>query len=325
MIDPRVLVPIDAGSERQHATPTRAHAERRTRERTHERRMNAMSDVADALPKENEENTAAPMKEVPIAAPPGVYKVTCEKTGYVMTKPFEANNPMPEVFDQTCDYIVSMLNPVIKPKGQGVKKLGEKADDAKAAEGGGGAQQKKKEKKKPAATPAPAADIDPMEKAKLVVGQVIEVGHVENSDKLYLCQVKVGEDEVRQVVTGLRKFVPQDELENALVLTIINLKTAKLAGQTSEAMILATEFEADGEQKVKLVRVPADAKPGDAVVPVGMKVSETYPKECKSKFWDAVKEKLVVADGKAMYGDKVLACAAGDCTAPETPSGSSIK
>ena len=45
---------------------------------------------------------------------------------------------------------------------------------------------------------------------------------------------------------------------------------------------------------------------------------------CKVKE-DAVKEKLVVTDGKAMYGDKVLACAAGDCTAPETPSGSSIK
>ena len=92
--------------------------------------MNTMSDVTDALPKENENTT--PMKEVPIAAPPGVEKVTCEKTGYVMTKPFEANNPMPEVFDQTCDYTASMLTPVIKPKGQGVKKLGEKAEGGEA-------------------------------------------------------------------------------------------------------------------------------------------------------------------------------------------------
>ena len=58
------------------------------------------------------------------------------------------------------------------------------------------------------------------------------------------------------MVTGLRKFVPEGELKDAMVLTIINLKVAKLAGQTSEAMILATEFEADGEQKVKLVKVP---------------------------------------------------------------------
>lgn len=154
---------------------------------------------------------------------------------------------------------------------------------------------------------------------------MIEVGRVENSDKLYLCKVDCGEENPRQVVTGLRKFVPESELKDALVLTILNLKVAKLAGQTSEAMILATEFEVDGETKVKLVRAPEGAEVGAPVTPTGMTASETYPKECKSKFWDAVKEKLVVKDGKAVYDDKVLACAAGECTAPETPSGSSIK
>ena len=148
---------------------------------------------------------------------------------------------------------------------------------------------------------------------------------MENSDKLYLCKVDCGEENPRQVVTGLRKFVPESELKDALVLTILNLKVAKLAGQTSEAMILATEFEVDGETKVKLVRVPEGAEVGAPVTPTGMTAPETYPKECKSKFWDAVKEKLVVKDGKAVYDDKVLACAAGECTAPETPSGSSIK
>ena len=123
-----------------------------------------------------------------------------------------------------------------------------------------------------------------MEMAKLVVGRVVEVGHVENSDKLYLCQVDVGEEAPRQVVTGLRKFVPEGELKDAMVLTIINLKVAKLAGQTSEAMILATEFEADGEQKVKLVKVPETATCGAAVTPAGMSVPATFPKECKSKF-----------------------------------------
>jgi hypothetical protein len=39
--------------------------------------------------------------------------------------------------------------------------------------------------------------------------QVVEVGYVENSDKLYCCQVEVGPGEVRQVVTGLRKYVPE--------------------------------------------------------------------------------------------------------------------
>jgi len=37
----------------------------------------------------------------------------------------------------------------------------------------------------------------------------VEVGHVENSDKLYLCKVEVAPGEFRQVITGLRKYVPE--------------------------------------------------------------------------------------------------------------------
>ena len=57
------------------------------------------------------------------------------------------------------------------------------------------------------------------------------------------------------------------ELTNRLVLTILNLKVAKLAGQASEAMILATEAAgaAEGEVSVKLVCVPDGAAIGDKV------------------------------------------------------------
>ena len=49
--------------------------------------------------------------------PPSVYKERCIHTGYLMTKPFEQNNPMPGQFSGTSDYIVAMLKPVIKTKG----------------------------------------------------------------------------------------------------------------------------------------------------------------------------------------------------------------
>lgn len=308
----RSTSPID----RSFDAPPSAHVRGRRARARATPRMDTMSAVADALLDGPGASTGTSGKNpfFPIAPPPGVVKVRCERTGYVMTKPFEANNPMPEAFDQTCEYIVKMLNPVIKPKGQGVKK-------ADGGDAGASGQGKKKEKK----PTAPVEEVDPVEKAKLVVGKVVEVGHVENSDKLYLCQVDVGEEAPRQVVTGLRKFVPENELKDAMVLTIVNLKPAKLAGQASVAMILATEYEAEGETKVKLVRVPEGAKCGDVVTPAGTAPSATYPKECKSKFWDAVKEKLAVKDGKAMYGDKVLSCEAGECTVTDVPSGASIK
>ena len=218
--------------------------------------------------------------------PKSVYKERCQATGYLMTKPFERNNPMPGQFNETCDYIVKLLKPVIKPKGGAKPKGGE----------GGGA--KKEKPAKPAGggkLAQPAADEDPICKARLAIGKVIEVSHVENSDKLYCCKVQVGPEEVRQVITGLRKFVPEDDLKNRMVLTILNLKVAKLAGQTSEAMILATESESDGNLSVKLVNVPDGAVVGDVVAAEGVAPGAAgYPKECKSKFWDAVKAKLAV-------------------------------
>ena len=47
---------------------------------------------------------------------------------------------------------------------------------------------------------------------------------MDNSDKLYLCKVEVADGEFRQVITGLRKYVPEADLTNRLVLTILNLK-----------------------------------------------------------------------------------------------------
>ena len=187
--------------------------------------------------------------------PPQVYKERCPHTGYLMTKPFEQNNPMPGQFDQTSDYIVSMLKPVIKPKDGGAKAKAAAAD----------AKPKKEKKEKAPKTPQPASDEDPFVKARLVIAKVLEVGHVENSDKLYCCKVQVGPEEIRQVITGLRKFVPEAELTNKMVLCITNLKVAKLAGQTSEAMILATTCELNGELSVKVVNVPETATVGDVV------------------------------------------------------------
>jgi aminoacyl tRNA synthase complex-interacting multifunctional protein 1 len=223
-----------------------------------------------------------------------------------MTKPFEQNNPMPGQFDQTSDYIVSMLKPVIKPKDGGAKAKAAAAD----------AKPKKEKKEKAPKTPQPASDEDPFVKARLVIAKVLEVGHVENSDKLYCCKVQVGPEETRQVITGLRKFVPEAELTNKLVLCILNLKVAKLAGQTSEAMILATTCELNGELSVKVVNVPETATVGDVVGAEGVAPGAAgYPKECKSKFWDAVKEKLKVKGGVCTYDGKTLSCAAGPCVA----------
>ena len=53
-----------------------------------------------------------------------------------------------------------------------------------------------------------------------------------------------------QVVAGLKKFVKVEELEGKKVCVILNLKPAKLAGQVSEAMILAGSVMVDGGNEI---------------------------------------------------------------------------
>jgi methionine--tRNA ligase beta chain len=88
---------------------------------------------------------------------------------------------------------------------------------------------------------------------------------VENSEKLWLCHVDVGDEKPRQVVAGLQQYIPQAEMQGRMVVTVCNLKPAKLAGQLSEAMILAASCEGPNGRIVRTL-VPADgSKPGERV------------------------------------------------------------
>ena len=76
--------------------------------------------------------------------PQHVYKMRDEKTGYLQTFPFEENNPMPEAFNRTPEYLVALLDPVIKPKDNG----GGDGTSTSAPSGGGGQEQRQQSKKK---------------------------------------------------------------------------------------------------------------------------------------------------------------------------------
>jgi aminoacyl tRNA synthase complex-interacting multifunctional protein 1 len=62
------------------------------------------------------------------------------------------------------------------------------------------------------------------------VGKVVSVTEPQESDKLYLLKVDLGEGSLREIGTGLRKFVPRQELENSYVIVWANLKPKKLIG-----------------------------------------------------------------------------------------------
>ena len=73
--------------------------------------------------------------------------------------------------------------------------------------------------------------------------QVARIVCVEEIDsvKLYKCIVELSSGVTKQVMAGLKQHVARNDLLHSLVVVITNLKAAKLAGELSEAMILAAQ------------------------------------------------------------------------------------
>ncbi len=91
----------------------------------------------------------------------------------------------------------------------------------------------------------PEITIDEFEKMQLMIGEIIECREVENSRKLLCSQVKFGENNVKQIVSGIKAFYSPEEMVGKKVVAIVNLKPCKLAGEISEGMLLCAEG-ADG-------------------------------------------------------------------------------
>lgn len=127
-----------------------------------------------------------------------------------------------------------------------------------------GKKQKKKQKQKQKKPQAPAAALDDVsmcDQFEFRVGKVIEVGDHENADSIYVEKIDFGEDEPRQVLSGLKKFVTPEEFNNSLVIGFTNLKPGNIRGIKSYAMVMCAKSE-DGSV-VELMRPPAGAQVGD--------------------------------------------------------------
>ena len=108
----------------------------------------------------------------------------------------------------------------------------------------------------------PKAEItfDDFEKLQFQVGEIIACEAVKKSKKLLCSQVKIG-NQVRQIVSGIRKHYSPEEMVGKKVMVVTNLKPATLAGVKSEGMILCAE-DADGNLSLMVPekKMPAGAE-----------------------------------------------------------------
>ena len=108
----------------------------------------------------------------------------------------------------------------------------------------------------------PKAEItfDDFEKLQFQVGEIIACEAVKKSKKPLCSQVKIG-NQVRQIVSGIRKHYSPEEMVGKKVMVVTNLKPATLAGVKSEGMILCAE-DADGNLSLMVPekKMPAGAE-----------------------------------------------------------------
>jgi len=173
-------------------------------------------------------------------------------------------------------------------------------------------QENKKEPKKEGkgkAKPAPqkpAADDKPVDVSRLLmkVGKIIECVKHPDADALYLEKIECGEDKPRQVISGLVKHVPIEEMQNRMVILLCNLKPAKMRGVLSEAMVMC----ASTPEKVEILLPPSDAVPGDLVTVPGFEgpadeLIKPTNKKAVSIFEQVAPDLKTNAEMKAVYKD----------------------
>ena len=107
----------------------------------------------------------------------------------------------------------------------------------------------------------PEITFDDFIKMQFQVGEIVSCEAVPKSKKLLCSQVRVG-SQMKQIVSGIRKYYTPEEMVGKKVMVLVNLKPAKLAGVLSEGMLLCAE---DAEGNLALM-TPEKAMPAGAEI-----------------------------------------------------------
>jgi methionine--tRNA ligase beta chain len=191
---------------------------------------------------------------------------------------------------------------------------GKKADKQDGDQKGGKQQQQKQKQSQPSKgqqqqqqnqqqQESASFDISALD---IRVGQIKKVWPHPEAEKLFCEEIDVGEDQPRQIASGLRPFYKTDELENRRVVVLCNLKKRNLVGFPSHGMVLCAS-NADHTQ-VQCMEPPATAKIGDRVVFEGYENGEPEPenKIGKKKIFEAVAPALKTnGDGLCVWNGAI--------------------
>ncbi|AGF46643.1 methionyl-tRNA synthetase [Candidatus Kinetoplastibacterium desouzaii TCC079E] len=106
-------------------------------------------------------------------------------------------------------------------------------------------------------------DIEEFMKIDLRIAKIVNCEEVENSEKLLLLTLDIGEDKIRKVFSGIKEFYNPKDLIGKLTIFIANLKPRKMRFGISEGMVLAASNKDNSETKgIYLLEPHYGAVPG---------------------------------------------------------------
>ena len=154
-------------------------------------------------------------------------------------------------------------------------------------------------------------------KLEFKVGVIINVWVHPDADKLYCEEIDVGEDEPRQIASGLRPHFTLEQMLGQRLLVVSNLKAKNLVGFKSHGMVLcAATTKEDGTELVEFVEPPADAVVGEVVTFDGLPVPVPWSAAQveKKKVFAACMEGMKTTDtGEGAWNGHIFTTSAGPC------------
>ncbi len=127
------------------------------------------------------------------------------------------------------------------------------------------------------------------------VGKILSVGPHPDADSLYVEQIDLGEAEPRTVVSGLRKFVPEEAMTNRLVAVVCNLKPAKMRGILSTGMVLCASN--DDHTAVDPILIPEGSTIGSRIMVEGYCRDAEEQINPKKKIFERIAPEMRVGTG----------------------------
>ena len=149
--------------------------------------------------------------------------------------------------------------------------------------------------------------------------------YTNSADSLWCEEIDCGEDEPRQIASGLKAHYSREQMTGKRLLVVCNLKAKNLRGFKSHGMVMCAAKASDGDkERVEFIDPPADAPLGERVTYEGLSGEPiTAAQVEKKKVFPAAQANLRTAANADSNGNFVaqwngisMMTSAGPCVAP---------